>query len=757
MDPSPSPDLGTFRPESVRRKEDHRLVTGAGRYVADLAHDGLHAVFVRSDIAHGTVGNLDLDEVRAAPGVVAVFTADDLDAPDIPSAVPPVNAPGMDRPALARDRVRYVGEAVVMIVAETEVAATDAAGMVWLDIDPLPPVVGARAALDGAVLHPEAGSNLVERYELGDATAGWGHAVEATVEVVNQRVAPLPVENLAATAAPDGGGAVLTVTHQAPHRIKKQLEKMFGFPIRVVVPDVGGGFGMKARIFPEYPALIAAARRLGRPVRWLQTRRELLMCGSHGRDMISTVRLGGDADGRIRRAHFEMLATVGAYPHIGAQIPTFARLVAQGLYDIETVTIGTTTVVTNQAPIAPYRGAGRPQAAYAVERAVERFARVAGLDPIEVRRRNLFVPSQLPHRTVTGALYDSGDYPATLDAAVRLLDVDAVRADQRRRRTEGGHPLGVGFGAFIERAGGPLNAAEYGRVEIADDGGIIVWTGSTSNGQGHETVWAQLAGQVFDVPIERVTVVAGDTGQVADGSGSTASRSAQLGGSAVWRCAHRVRDAAARVAGSLLEVSVDDLRVAGGAFVVAGVPDSRVTLVEIAAAAPELGVDLVDEESFSPGAQTFPYGVHAAVVEVEVETGEVRVLRYVAVDDTGNVLNPMIVEGQTHGSVVQGIGQAVFEEITYGAEGQLLTGTLMDYTAPRAADVPDIETGRVVSPAPSNPLGAKGAAEGGCIGAPPAVVNAVLDALAPLGVEHLDMPLRPQRVWEAIQAARARD
>jgi carbon-monoxide dehydrogenase large subunit len=749
-------EVGAFRSSSPRRKEDRRLIVGEGRYVGDLAHDGgLHVAFVRSDIAHGLVGDLDLDEVRTADGVVAVFTAADLDAPDIPSAVPPVNASGMDRPALAKDRVRHVGEAMVMIVAESATAAVDAAGLVWLDIDPLPPVVGARAAATGAILHEAAGTNIVERFELGDGGSGWGHPIEISLDVINQRVAPLPIEPLSATASPDGDGARLVVGHQAPHRLKAQLEKLFGFPIRVIVPDVGGGFGMKARIFPEYVALVAAARKLGRPVRWLQTRRELLMCGTHGRDMRATIRLGGDADGRVRRAHFEMLSSVGAYPHVGAQIATFARLVAQGLYDFETVTIGSTTVVTNEAPIAPYRGAGRPQAAYSVERAIERFARVAGLDPIEVRRRNMFAAEQLPHRTVTGALYDSGDYRAALDEAVRLVGVEAVRAEQDRRRAEGGTPLGIGFGAFIERAGGPLNAAEFGRVEIDDRGDIVVFTGSTSNGQGHETVWAQLAGQVFDVPIDRVRVVAGDTGQVAEGSGSTASRSAQLGGSAVWRCAHRVRDAAMTVASRMLEVAVADLRLEDGAFRVVGVPETSLSLAEVAEAAPAMDIDLADEETFGPGAQTFPYGVHAAVVEVEPETGEVRVIRYVAVDDCGNILNPMIVEGQTHGSVAQGIGQAIFEQITYGSEGQLLTGTLMDYIAPRAGDVPSIESGRIVSPAPSNPLGAKGAAEGGCIGAPPAIVNAVLDALAPFGVEHIDMPLRPQRVWEALQTAEA--
>ncbi|MFV2039034.1 MAG: xanthine dehydrogenase family protein molybdopterin-binding subunit [Acidimicrobiales bacterium] len=749
---------GTYRPGSVLRSEDQRLTTGRGRYVANLeAHGMVHAVFVRSDIAHGTIRSLNLDSARQHPGVLAVFTGPDLALPNISSVVPPVPVAGMSRPVLAHERVRHVGEAVAMLVAESPTLAADASDTAWADIEPLPAVIDPRSAISSRPpLHPATSSNVVEQYELGDRDSGWGHPVDITVTAVNQRLAPVTMEPLSILAVPGPRRLRVFVGHQSPHILKRQLKELLDLDVEVVVTDVGGGFGTKARIYPEYVAVAAAAHRLGRPVRWLQSRSEQLLTGTHGRDMVHTVRLGGARSGRIERAHFDILAAVGAYPHLGAQVATFSRLVAQGLYDIETVTISSTTVVTNTAPIAPYRGAGRPEAAYAIERAVDKFARAAGLEPLDIRRSNVFPRAGFPHRTVTGALYDSGDYRAALDESARLLDLPALRAEQKSRRKLDDLPIGVGFGAFIERAGGAADAAEFAKVEVSATGDLVVYTGSTSNGQGHETVWCQVAGQVFDVDIDHVEFVAGDTERVPRGSGSTASRSAQIGASGIWRTASRVRAAAETVAAQLLEVAVEDLRVHDGLFHVAGVPATGVTLAEIASAAPELGVALSDEEWYSPGAQTFPYGVHAAVVEVDPEVGQVRILRYVAVEDCGNVLNPMIVEGQTHGSVAQGIGQALYESVEYRADGQLLTGTLLDYLVPGAPEIPPISTGRIVSPAPSNPLGVKGAGEGGCIGAPPAIVNAVLDALEPWGVRDIDMPLHPERVWRAIHEGQAR-
>jgi len=459
----------TTSPASMRRKEDPRLVTGQGTYVGDIAAEGmLTAAFLRSDVAHGTIASLDIGDAGTAVGVAAVFAAADLDLPDIPSEVSPVPVAGMSRPILARDRVRHTGEAVAMIIAERPEQAADAVDLAWVDIEPLPVVIDPRTAAEfRPPIHPAAGTNVVERFESGDRGSGWGHDVEVTVEVVNQRLVALSIEALSALAVPDGDGVLLYVGHQSPHQLKEELAGLLDFDVDVIVPDVGGGFGMKGRIYPEYVALLAAARRLDRPVRWLQSRREHLLTGTHGRDMVHTVTLGGNRTGRIVRAHFDILASVGAYPHVGAQVPTFSRLVAQGLYDIAEVTVSSTTVVTNAAPTAPYRGAGRPEAACAIERAVETFARRTGLDPLEVRRRNVFASADLPHQTSTGAVYDSGDYAAAIDVAAQHVDVPALRKEQIRRRREGRIPLGLGFGAFIERAGGPPDAGEFARLRTS--------------------------------------------------------------------------------------------------------------------------------------------------------------------------------------------------------------------------------------------------------------------------------------------------
>lgn len=724
--------------------------------MGDVEVEGmLHARFVRSHVAHGVVGEVDLDAARSAAGVVAALGPEDL--PELVYAGEGTGLAAWGRPLLAGERVRFLGEAMAVVIAEREEQAVDAADLVWPEVDPLPAVVDpVQARVDETILHPAVGTNLVERSSVGnlDPSAPWDFEVEVTVEARNQRLAPVPIEPLSALAVPEGDGVVLWVGHQTPHRLRDELVSLLGFPVRVVVPDVGGGFGMKGRFYPEYAVIAWAARDLGRPVRWLQTRRESMLTGTHGRDMVHTVRIAGDGEGRIRRVAIRILAATGAYPHTGAQVPRFTTLVSQEMYDIAEMRVDYETVVTSTAPTAPYRGAGRPEAAYAMERAIDAFARRVGIDPLEVRRLNLIPGEALPLRTHTGARYDSGDYRAALDRVAELLRLDEWRAEQRRREVAGGAPIGIGVGAFVERAGGPPDSGEYARSELTEAGTVVVRTGSTSNGQGHETAWSQIAAAVLTVDPALVEVVAGDTGRVRDGWGSTASRSAQIGGSAILRTASRVRERARELAAEMLEAAPDDLVLQEGAFSVAGVPDARLGLGEVAAEAARRGVELADEELYSPGAQTFPYGVHAAVVEVALETGEVRLLAVAAVDDCGNVLNPMIVEGQLHGSLAQGIGQALYEEVRYDDQGQLLTSTLMDYSIPHAADLPLFRTDRLVNPAPSNPLGAKGAGEAGCIGAPPAVVNAVLDALAPFGVTEIDMPLRPATVWATLRRAR---
>lgn len=566
----------------------------------------------------------------------------------------------------------------------------------------------------------------------------------------------MALEGLAIVAEPLGDRLKVTCGHQAPHRFKQQLADMLATPaesIQVVVPDVGGAFGLKGTFFTEYVVVASLAQLLARPVMWLEDRREHLVAGMHGRGQTHTVTLEGEASGRIRRADISYVADLGAYPQGGAIIPLLTRFVASGLYDIDEVTVDMSMVVTNRAPTTSYRGAGRPEAAFAIERAVDEFAAVAGLDPAEVRRVNFIRSSQLPYETTTGARYDSGDYAKVLDDALSLADVDDLRREQRKRRETGGRPLGVGIGAFVERTGGATGTGEYSKVEIDSDGTVNVRTGSTDSGQGHSTVWSQIVAGIFDLNPAAVEVIAGDTDQVADGVGTYASRSAQIGGSAAYRMGLAVLNQVKHLAAEMLEASPADIAAVGGELSVAGVPDSAIPLAEIANYAEATDRRLSESEMFVPDGQAFPYGVHIAVVEVDPETGVVDLLRLVTIDDCGNVLNPMIVEGQIHGSLVQGLGQALYEGVTFTEDGTPLTSTLMDYLVPTASSIPEMVSGRNVTQAPNNPLGAKGTGEAGCIGAPPAIVNAVIDALRPYGVTNLDMPLTPARVWAAIRSA----
>jgi carbon-monoxide dehydrogenase large subunit len=667
----------------------------------------------------------------------------------------------MSRPPLASERVRYVGEPVAVVVADSRIAATDGAELVDLWIEPEPTVADMDEALaDAVLLFPEAGTNVVRRNATAQPAGENGDwPVRATVTVDNQRIVPVPVEPLGIKARPEPDGRVtIWCGHQAPHRLRRQLASLLDIDeglIRVVVPDVGGAFGMKGMLYPEYVVVTAAALRLGRPVMWVETRYEHFVGGTHGRAQRHEVELAGDSTGRIHRARIHITADVGAYPHNGSQIPQFSAYMATGPYDIRDLTLSTTVVVTNRAPTGSYRGAGRPEAAYAIERAVDAFARAADMDPAEVRHRNFISADAMPHTTATGARYDSGDYARALDHALALADVAAVRDEQRARRLEGRDPIGLGIGAFVERAGGAPDSSEFVRVEL-DGGGLTIRAGTSASGQGHETVWSQVLADVFEVDPDDIRVLVGDTDEVPQGTGTFASRSAQIAGSAVRRVGLVVRDRARELVADMLEAGVDDIRVSGGRLGVVGEPGQTVTLDDVAAFAAQRDVTLAAEETYTPHAQTFPYGVHVAVVGVDLETGQVDLHRMVAVDDCGTVLNPQIVEGQVHGSLLQGIGQALFEGMEYDAEGQPLTTSLAEYLAPTAPDAPDFVTGRLVSPAPSNPLGAKGTGEAGCIGAPPAIVNATLDALAPYGVTTLDMPLSPERVWRAIQAARDR-
>ncbi len=749
MNPSP--------PEATDQDEIERLVTGNGRYVADLVPDNaLHCWFVRSPIAHGLIRSIDVAEAKQAPGVVAVYTAADLGVPDLSFALGAgPDAEGMDRPVLARDRVRFVGEATALVIAESRPLAEDGAGLVWTDIDPLPVVTTVEAArADEVVLFPDAASNIVAVSHLAEGPEPSAeNLIEVTVQVDHPRLAPSPLETLQMLAIPEDGRLLVWCGHQAPHQLRAQLSTFLDLPdeaVRVTVPDVGGAFGMK-RIYPEYVAVARAALLLDRPVAWSGTRTELFTAGSHGRSQHHRVTLTADPSGRIHRARFELDTDTGAYPHTGSLIGGITRLVASGLYAIPRIEFDNTIFVTNKTPTAPYRGAGRPEAALAIERGVDALAKELGIDPAEIRRIN-FVDSW-PHQTPTGAIYDSGDYRAALDRALDLVDYPAVRAEQQRRRDADQDPIGIGIGAFIERAGGGADSGEYGSVGIASDGRVTVRTGSTSAGQGHEAVWRQVVASILTIDPNTVNFIAGDTDAVPQGVGSFASRSAQIGASAVLRVSRQARDRARDAAAELIEAAPADLVLEQGRFSVVGSPDAGVTLAEAAAHAAGAGEPIFFEEFYVPGAQTFPYGVHIAVVEVSRETGAVSVDRLVAVDDVGTVLDEEMVEAQLHGSMLQGVGAALLEEVHYDEHGQPLNASFTNYIVPGAGSRLDLIAERIEHPAPSNPLGAKGAGEGGCIGAPPAILNATIDALAPYGVTDLQLPLLPHRIWEALQEA----
>ena len=744
-------------PRPDGQDEVERLITGNGLYVADLVPaNALHCWFVRSPIAHGVVNSIDIAEAQAAPGVSAVYTAAELAIPDLHFALGAgPDATGMDRPVLAHDRVRFVGEALAMVIADDRARAEDAASMVWPDIDPLPAVLTVDdATANGTVLFPEAGSNVVATTELAEGPEPDAEdLIEVTVDVDHPRLAPSPLETLQMLAVPHEGRLLVWCGHQTPHQLRDQLSTFLQLPkdaVRVTVPDVGGAFGMK-RIYPEYVAAAKAALLLDKPVAWSGTRTELFLAGSHGRAQHHRVTLTADKAGRIHRARYELDTDTGAYPHSGSLIGGLSRLVSSGLYAIPRIEFMNTIYVTNKTPTAPYRGAGRPEAALAIERAVDALAAELQMDPADLRLVN-FVDSW-PHRSPSGAVYDSGDYAAALDRALDLVDYRGVRTEQQQRRDRGGDPIGIGIGAFVERAGGPSESGEYGSVSLAGDGRVTVRTGSTASGQGHEAVWRKIAASVLTIEPPEVSFVAGDTDAVPRGVGTYASRSAQIGGSAVLLTAERARERAREIAAELMEAAPADLMLDAGIFSVVGSPGHGISLAEAAAHAEQGGDPIFFEEYFVPGAQTFPYGVHIAVVEVSPETGAVSLQRLVTVDDVGTVLDEEMVEAQLHGSLIQGVGAALLEEIHHDENGQPLTASFTNYTVPGAGSRMHLTAERIEHPAPSNPLGAKGAGEGGCIGAPAAILNATIDALRPYGVTDLQLPLLPNRVWEAIQAS----
>ncbi len=757
---------GSLLGNAVPRVEDPALLTGRGRYVDDLPIAGvLHAHFVRAPLAHGRILGIDADDARAMPGVVAVYTAADLGL--APYAVFTRIHPECARPPLAEGTVRFVGDPVAVVIAETRTQALDAAEAVVVDYDPLPAVTDMEAALaPGApVQNPAMDSNLAIGRREGEGPGVLADAaVVVRARIENQRLAAVPMEGGAIAAVPgdDGQGHVLTVypATQMPHRVWGELAGMLGLPqerVRVVVPDVGGAFGAKGSAGAEHYVVTAAAMRLGRPVKWIETRSENLVAMPHGRGQVQYVEMGFTRDGRITGLRCRIVGDGGAYGGFGGMLPAATtRMMATGTYRIPKLGYEVAVALTNTTPMGAYRGAGRPEAAAYLERVMDMAAAELGIDPLELRRRNFLQPEDFPFTTLTGSSYDSGDYERALDEAARVAGYDALRAEQAERRARGDrHQLGIGVAAYVEITGGG-SGSEYGYVEVHDDGSATVRAGTSSHGQGHATSFAMIVADRLGIPLDRIRFEQSDTALIPRGGGTGGSRSLQLGGSAVGKAADAVLEQARAVAAQLLEAAPEDIVVTeDGRLGVAGVPASAIEWSAVAVAATGSGDPLLAALDFEQAGATFPFGAHIAVVEVDTETGRVELLRHVAVDDCGRILNPLIVAGQQHGGIAQGVAQALYEQVVYDADGNPLTATLMDYAVPSAAEMPSFEAVNTETPSPLNPLGAKGIGESGSIGSTPAVQNAVVDALAPFGIRHLDMPCTPERVWRAVREAEA--
>jgi carbon-monoxide dehydrogenase large subunit len=729
-------------------------------FVDDLGPEGaLWATYVRSPIAHAQVRSIDTSAALEAPGVLGVFTAEDLDLGVYPQDLGFLPE-AMARPWLADGVVRFVGEPVAVVLTEEHYQGADAAELVDVDYEPLTAVVDMEEALtDEVVLHPAAGTNVA--FELPGGDIDWSECeVRIETRLINQKVAPCPLEvRAAASRWEDDGRLTHWASTQGAHPIRDQIATSYGLDnsqVRVITPDVGGAFGSKLH-FPEELLCPWLARRTGRPVRWTETRSESMVGLGHGRAQIQDVEIGGTRDGKVLAYRLTVLQDAGAYPRYGTILPTMTMHMLTGTYAIPQAIFRSRSVVTNTVPVGAYRGAGRPEAAAAIERMMDLFAAEVGMDPAEVRRRNLISPDAFPYTTVVGTTYDSGQYERALDLVLDHAGYKELRADQEQRRQAGDRKaLGIGLSVYVEVTafGG---GREYGFVEVQRDGRVRVLTGTSPHGQGHETGWAMLVSDRLGVPMDRIDVLHGDTDVVPFGSLTGGSRSVQIGGTNVWRAAGAVVERARQLAAQLMEADPADVVLDPGAgqFHVVGTPTIGVNWAQLAAAAADRGEPLSGEGDFQSSRGTYPSGAHLAVVEVDLDTGKASLLRLVAVDDAGRILNPLMAEGQVHGGLAQGAAQALLEEVVYDADGNPLTANLADYTFISAAELPSFETIHLETPSPLNELGAKGIGESGTIGSTPAVHNAVIDALAHLGVKHVQMPTTPERIWRAMRDAAA--
>jgi carbon-monoxide dehydrogenase large subunit len=778
--------------QSLPRKEDAALLTGNGTWTDDITPAAtLHMALVRSPVPHARIGGIDTTAARAVPGVVDVLTGEDL-AGEFVAGIPcgwpvteDIRVP--EHRAIAVGEVNHVGDGVAVVLATSATAARDALDLVEVDYEPLPAVVDIEAAMEpgSPLVHEELGTNHCYTWPLatGDVDAAFA-AAEVVVEgrYLQQRVIASPMEPRAVVVTPDpvGGGFTMYTATQVPHFVRDILAAICSVPdtkLRVVAPDVGGGFGAKLNVYAEEALALVLARRTRRPVKWTESRSEHHLATTHGRGQVQHMAVAATRDGRILGMKVNLLADMGAYLQLLTPgIAVFGAFTYCGLYDFGAYSFECKGVFTNLTPTDAYRGAGRSEAAYAHERIMDDLARELGMDPAEVRLRNLHPPFDEPRAVPSGVLYDSGDYERCMRKAMDLVGYDELRAEQARRR-ESGDPvqIGIGIGNFTESGGlSPSKVAagvrlqsggwEAATVRMTTSGKVEVVTGTSPHGQGHETAWSQIVADRLGVDPADVEVLHGDTMIAPFGRDTYGSRSLAVGGTAVHLAAGKVREKAMTIAAHLLEADESDLEFEGGRFAVAGTSGPGVTIQEVAGAA-SLAANLPDgmepnltaDHHFDPPNFTWPFGTHICVTHVDTDTGFVRIHRYVAVDDCGHLVNPQIVEGQLHGGIAQGIGQALFEHATFDADGNPTTGTLADYTIPSATDLPMFELDQTITPSPTNPMGVKGIGESGAIGSSPAVVNSVIDAVAHLGVTHVDMPATPQAVWRAIRAARGQN
>ena len=785
-----APVLPKLVGQRVKRREDPRLVQGLGTYVDDVKIVGLrHAAFKRSDVAHGRIRSIDTAAAEAMDGVEAVFTgaqiAEFLDP--MPIGTP---FPSPEHRAVATDVVRYVGEPVAVVVAAGRYAARDAADAIVVDYDTRPAVVDPEVAMTGhpTVIHADFDNNLaVPLVPSGTGVSPDGKTVDDTAvdrafadadvvvsqRMVNQRLAPTAMEPRGVVAHYERGKDTMTIwsSTQNPHILRTFIALLNGMgedQVRAIAPEVGGGFGAKINIYGEEYVVASLSRRLGLPLKWIEDRSEAFLATIHGRDIIGYVDVAATRDGKVLGLKLRLIADVGAYNMLlTAAIPTLTMLMANATYDIPAIRTTLTEVFTNKTPTDAYRGAGRPEATYFVERGMDMLARRLGMDPAELRRRNFIPADRFPYATQMGAVYDSGDYAKALDRALANAGWRELQRQRDAARAEG-RLVGLGLAMYVEVCGLgpsaslPTGGWEHAQVTIERDGRISATTGASPHGQGNETTFAQMLADQFGVPLDHVRILHGDTGVVKQGIGTFGSRSQAVGGTALHLAGTKVREKMAKFAAALLEAHEEDLVFEDGRISVQGAPDAGKTFAEVAAYAYvpvplPAGLDpgLSEEAFFEPANNTYPFGCHISMVEVDRDTGELALLRLVAVDDAGNLINPLIVEGQIHGGLAQGIGQAMIEEVRYGADGQPLTGSFMDYAIPRAADLPRFELDATVTPTPVNPLGAKGVGEAGTLGSTPCIVSAAVDALSGFGVTHIDMMLRPEKLWRIIHGGQA--